>query len=365
MSAMLKFGIGLMLPVERPWTPGKEAQAYADGLELVETADRLGFDQVWMVEHHFLEEYSHCSAPELFLAAVAQRTERIRLGRGIAVCLREYNHPAMLAERSAVLDILSGGRLELGTGRAATWTELGGFGVDPNTTKASWDEFVRELPKIWMQERYGYEGQFFSMPERAVLPKPVQKPHPPLWVAVSSEGTERDAADRGLGWQGLSQGGVAEMEMRVKEYHRRIQSCEPVGGFVNEQINFSNFLYCHEDQKVAVQRGRDLVERFLSSASRQVAAKDVVPSHSYRTSAALAKMREMAEQQLSKTSSANPFENISIGTPDHIEGVLRRWEGIGVNRINFSVTSSGFDDLDVIKKSMEMFAKEVLPRFKS
>lgn len=360
---MLKFGIGLMLPVARPWEPGKEARAYALGLELVETAERLGFDQVWMVEHHFLEEYSHCSAPELFLAAVAQRTERIRLGRGIAVCLREYQHPVMLAERSAVLDILSGGRLELGTGRAATWTELGGFSVDPNTTKESWDEFIRQIPQIWMNERYSYEGRFFSFPERTVLPKPVQKPHPPLWVAVSSDGTELDAADRGLGWQGLSQGGLGEMELRIKEYRRRIQSCDPVGAFVNEQVNFSNFLYCHEDADVAMQRGRDLVQRFLSTASRQVAAKDVVPSHSYRTSAALAKMREMAEEQLAKSSGGSPFENLAIGTPDRVTEVLRRWESIGVDRVNFSITSAGFDDADAIVKSMELFAKEVLPAF--
>lgn len=361
---MLNFGIGLMLPVERPWGPGKEPRSYAMGLQLVELAEHLGFDQLWMVEHHFLEEYSHCSAPELFLAAVAQRTERIRLGRGIAVCLREYNHPVMLAERSAVLDILSGGRLELGTGRAATWTELGGFGVDPTTTKESWDEFVRELPKIWMQERYSYEGRFFSFPERAVLPKPVQQPHPPMWVAVSSEGTEIDAADRGLGWQGLSQGGLSEMELRVKQYRRRIQHCEPVGAFVNEQVNFSNFLYCHDEPGVAAARGRDLVERFLTSAARQVAAKDVVPSHSYRTSAALAKMREMAEQQLAKSAAGGPFENLAIGTPDHVAAVLRRWEAIGIDRVNFSVSSAGFDDFDVIAKSMELFAKEVMPAFR-
>jgi alkanesulfonate monooxygenase SsuD/methylene tetrahydromethanopterin reductase-like flavin-dependent oxidoreductase (luciferase family) len=361
---MLNFGLGLMLPVERPWTTGKESAAYTMGMKLAELADRVDFDQVWLVEHHFLEEYSHCSAQDLFLAALAQRTQRIRLGRGIAVCLREYNHPVQLAERSAVLDILSGGRLELGTGRAATWTELGGFRVDPATTKESWDEFIRELPKIWLQERYSYEGRFFSFPERAVLPKPVQQPHPPLWVAVSSEGTELDAADRGLGWHGLSQGGLGEMELRVTEYRRRIQHCEPVGAFVNEQVNFSNFLYCHEDPDVARTRGQELVERFLTSASWQVAAKDVVPSHSYRTSAALAKMREMAEAQLGR-SAGGPFENLAIGTPDHIIEVLRRWEGIGVDRINFSVASAGFDDFDLIARSMELFAKEVMPAFRA
>ena len=360
----MNFGIGLMLPVARPWGEGDEMQAYNDGLRFVETADRLGFDQVWMVEHHFLEEYSHCSAPELFLAACAQRTERIRLGRGIAVCLPEYNHPVMLAERSAVLDILSQGRLELGTGRAATWTELGGFGVDPDRTKDCWDEYVREIPKIWMNERYSYDGQYFSFPERAVLPKPVQKPHPPLWVAVSSDGTEIDAAERGLGWQGLSHGTVGEMERRIVEYRRRIQHCEPVGAFVNEQVNLSTFLYCHEDAEVAGRRGRDLVTRFLTSASRQLAAKDVVPSHSYRTSALLGKLRDTAAQQLAGPVSGRGPEGLALGTPDQVVTAIRRWESAGVDRLNFQITSAGFADADTIVESMDLFAKEVMPAFR-
>ena len=98
-----------------------------------------------------------------------------------------------------MLDLLSGGRLEVGTGRSATWTELGGFRTHPDNTKKSWDEFVRCLPKMWTTETFSYEGEFWSMPPRTIVPKPYQKPHPPLWVAVTSAGTELDAADRGLG----------------------------------------------------------------------------------------------------------------------------------------------------------------------
>ena len=124
-------------------------------------------------------------------------TQKIRVGHGIVVCVPEFNHPIKIAERTAVLDILSGGRLEVGTGRSATWTELGGFRSDPDITKKSWDEFVRCLPKMWTQETYAYEGEFWSMPERTIIPKVYQQPHPPLWVAVTSPGTELDAADRG------------------------------------------------------------------------------------------------------------------------------------------------------------------------
>jgi len=208
----MKFGLFYELSVPRPWTRESERTVYMNALEQVKLADELGFDYVWAVEHHFLEEYSHCPSPELFLTACAMVTKRIRVGHGIVVCVPEFNHPIKIAERTATLDILSGGRLDVGTGRSATWTELGGFNADPDLTKQTWDEFVRCLPKMWTSEKYSYQGRFWSMPPRTILPKVYQRPHPPLWVAVTSPGTELDAADRGLGSLGLTFGMFAEQE---------------------------------------------------------------------------------------------------------------------------------------------------------
>src|SRR5262249_44904737 len=168
---VMKFGIFYEISVPRPWERETERTVYERCLEQVRLADELGFDQVWAVEHHFLEEYSHCSAPELFLTACAMLTKNINVGHGIVVCVPQFNHPIRVAERAAVLDILSGGRLQFGTGRSATWTELAGFQASPDETKKTWDEFVRVIPKMWTQERFGYQGRAFSMPERAVLPK--------------------------------------------------------------------------------------------------------------------------------------------------------------------------------------------------
>ncbi len=243
----MEFGLFMELSVPRPWTPGSERQVYENALEQVRLADELGFDYVWAVEHHFLEEYSHCSAPDLFLTASAMQTKRIRVGHGVVACVPQYQSPIRIAERAAVLDILSGGRVELGTGRSATWTELGGFGANPDETKKTWDEFVRVIPKMWMQERFSWQGRAFSMPERAVLPKPVQRPHPPMWVAVTSPGTELDAADRGLGCLGLAPGGFAESERKVKIYRSHVENCDPVGSFVNDKVSTINFLSCAED----------------------------------------------------------------------------------------------------------------------
>jgi len=120
----MKFGIFYELQLPRPWTADSEYQLFQDALSQFELADKLGYDYAWVVEHHFLEEYSHCSAPEIFLTAIAAQTKRIRVGHGINVCVPEINPVIRIAERCAVLDIVSGGRLEVGTGRSATWTEL-------------------------------------------------------------------------------------------------------------------------------------------------------------------------------------------------------------------------------------------------
>ncbi len=249
-AGAVRFGIFFELSVPPPYDGAAERLVYDNALEQAVLADELGFDWVWAVEHHFLEGYSHCSAPELFLTAVAAKTERIRVGHGAVVCVPEMNHPVRVAERAAALDILSGGRLELGTARSSTWTELGGFNVDPDMTKQTWDEYVHVLPKMWSGEPFSHEGLGWRMPERRVLPTPVQDPHPPLWVTVTSPGTELDAADRGIGCLGVAAVSFAEQERRTAEYRRRIQLCDPVGG-INDAVTTQNFLYCHEDIDVA------------------------------------------------------------------------------------------------------------------
>src|SRR5512144_442363 len=158
----------------RPWTEDSEFTLVQQALEQCELADEVGFDQVWEVEHHFLEEYSHSSAPEVFLSYCAAKTSRIRFGHGIALMLPPVNHPARVAERAAALDLLSDGRLEFGTGRSATWTELGGFGCEPDDTKEMWDECTRAVVKMWTTDNFSWDGKHFKMPPRNVIPKPLQ-----------------------------------------------------------------------------------------------------------------------------------------------------------------------------------------------
>ncbi|MEX2247585.1 MAG: LLM class flavin-dependent oxidoreductase [Dehalococcoidia bacterium] len=356
----MKFGIFYELSVPRPWDRESERTVYERALEQVRLADELGFDQVWAVEHHFLEEYSHCSAPEIFLTACAVQTKNIRVGHGIVVCVPQFNHPVRIAERAAVLDIISGGRLEMGTGRSATWTELGGFMAEPDNTKKTWDEFVRCLPKMWTQERFSHQGEAFSMPSRAVLPKPYQKPHPPMWVAVTSPGTEIDAAERGLGSLGLTFGGFAEQDAKIAEYRRRIRSCEPVGAFVNEQVATVNFLYCHEDNETGGRTGQRLAGTFSYLAAQLLAAREAYPTRSYPSLGLLPQLR----QEAAGPGDGNRLpEGLCIGDPERIIGVLRKWESVGVDRVNFLLNAMETVPQEDVLASLRLFAREVMPKF--
>ncbi|MEX2227632.1 MAG: LLM class flavin-dependent oxidoreductase [Dehalococcoidia bacterium] len=356
----MKFGIFYELSVPRPWDREAERTVYENALEQVRLADELGFDQVWCVEHHFLEEYSHSSAPELFLTACAMQTKNIRVGHGIVVCVPQFNHPVRIAERAAVLDILSGGRLEMGTGRSATWTELAGFRASPDDTKKTWDEIVRCLPKMWTQERFSHDGYAFSMPSRAILPKPYQKPHPPMWVAVTSPGTEIDAAERGLGSLGLTFGGFSDQEKRIAEYRRRIKSCDPVGEIVNEQVNTVNFLLCHEDDATGIATGTRLAGTFNYLASQLLSAREAYPSRSYPSLGLLPQLRR---EQTSPGDAPRVPEGLCIGDPARIVDVVRNWEACGVDRINFLLNAVETVPQEQVLASMRLFAKEVMPKF--
>jgi alkanesulfonate monooxygenase SsuD/methylene tetrahydromethanopterin reductase-like flavin-dependent oxidoreductase (luciferase family) len=359
----MRFGIFFELSVPRPLTRENEQQVYRNALAQARLADELGFATVWAVEHHFLEEYSHCSAPELLLTAVATTTERIRVGHGAVVCVPEINHPVRVAERASVLDILSGGRLEFGTARASTYTELGGFAANPDATKMSWDEYIHVLPRMWTEERLSYQGSTFAIPERAVLPKPVQQPHPPMWVTVTSPGTELDAADRGIGCLGVAAASFREQERRTAEYRKRIQQCDPVSSVVNDRVATLNWLYCHEDDATAVRVGGPMFAAFTVLNSHLMWTREVFPTRAYQS------LGNLAPGAGQKQRSENPGEHrpvpdgVGIGDPDRIVEAVKVWESIGVDEINFLVNTTELIAQEEVLDSMRLFAREVMPHF--
>jgi len=253
----MQFGIFYEHQLPRPWQEDSEARLIREALAQVELADRLGIDYAWEVEHHFLEEYSHSSAPEVFLAACAARTERIRLGHGIVLMPPGYNHPARVAERIAMLDLISGGRVEFGTGESASRMELEGFGVSPTEKRAMWQEAAAQVALMLSQSPYpGYDGRYFKMPPRNVVPKPVQKPHPPMWLACSSRPMIHLAAQLGLGALTFAFVDVSEAKHWVADYYDTFKrECTPLGQAVNPNIAMVTGFSCHDDPTEAERRG--------------------------------------------------------------------------------------------------------------
>jgi alkanesulfonate monooxygenase SsuD/methylene tetrahydromethanopterin reductase-like flavin-dependent oxidoreductase (luciferase family) len=296
----------------------------------------------------------------MWLTAVACHTKNIRVGHGICTLLPQFNHPVRAAERAAWLDIISGGRLDFGTGRSSTWTELAGFGVDPDRTKDMWDDALRAIPKMWTQEQFSWDSEYFTVPPRNVVPKPMQRPHPPLWVAVSSPETALQAADRGIGMLGVSIGTPKQQAERIDEYHRRIQSCDPVGEFVNEKSFTLNWLYVDEDRARGRAMGERLIAQFNTVATQTVGINQIYPAHAYNTPGLLFALRRdsMAD------SKALIKDGFAIGDPDDVTGALKQWEATGVDGVMFLINSNEIIPQKDVLDSLRLFASEVIPHFK-
>ncbi len=342
----------------------------------MELADRLGIDYVWEVEHHFLEEYSHSSAPEVFLAAASQRTSRIRLGHGIVQVPPAVNHPARVAERVATLDLISGGRVEFGTGEGSSQMELGAFGVDREQKRAQWEESLDAITRMFVEEPFaGYEGRWISMPPRNVVPKPKQRPHPPLWVACSRRETILTAAQRGLGALSFAFVEPEAAKEWVDSYYELITSdrCLPAGFAVNPNVAVVLPLMCHSDEATAIERGIDGAHFFGFSLAYYYAFGEHRPGHSNVWREFEDRRAEVGFAREIVTPDDAPLgvrllqEGLgslrgAIGTPDQVADLIERYEAAGVDQVIF-VSQAGANRHEHICESLELFAAEVLPRF--
>ncbi|MBV8393660.1 MAG: LLM class flavin-dependent oxidoreductase, partial [Alphaproteobacteria bacterium] len=216
----MKFGIFYEHQLPRPWNRDSEYRLLQDSLTQIELADALGYDYAWEVEHHFLEEYSHSSAPEVFLGAATQRTKRIRLGHGVIQLTT--NQPHRVAEKVSTLDLLSGGRVDLGMGEAAGPAELHPFNVKVRDKRERWEEAVKAIVPMFTRESWEFHGQYHDFPARNVIPKPYQKPHPPLWVACSNIQTIANAGEWGMGALGFSFVSPEAAEAWVHRYYNNL-----------------------------------------------------------------------------------------------------------------------------------------------
>ncbi|TMD10471.1 MAG: LLM class flavin-dependent oxidoreductase [Chloroflexi bacterium] len=372
----MRFGIFYEHQLPRPWEEGAEERLLNDALEQVELADRIGIDHVWEVEHHFLEEYSHSSAPEVFLAAASQRTRRIRLGHGIVQLPPGFNHPARVAERIATLDLLSGGRVDFGTGESSSQMELGGFGVDRESKRAQWTEALDVVTRMMVEEPFaGHRGRFLSVPPRNVVPKPKQKPHPPLWVACSRRDTILLAARRGIGALAFSFVEPEEARRWVDDYHAILASdeCVPAGFAVNPNVAVVLPFMCHQDEQTAIERGIDGAHFFGYSLAHYYVFGDHRPA---RTSVwdefgSNRRRRGFTREIVNAEDAPLGMKLLergmgslrgAIGTPAQVRGLLERYQAAGVNQV-ILVSQSGRNRHEHICESLELFGREVLPGF--
>ena len=372
----MRFGIFYELQLPRPWAPDAEHRLLKDSLEQVELADSLGFDYVWAVEHHFLEEYSHSSAPEVFLAAASQRTTRIRLGHGIVQLPVGYNHPARVAERIATLDLVSDGRAELGTGESSSEAELGGFGVERATKRAQWEEALDVVTRLMVEEPFaGADGPFVHMPPRNVVPKPLQRPHPPLWVACSRRDTIHLAATKGMGALSFSFVEAGEAKAWVDDYYATVASehCVPAGFAVNPNLACVLPLLCHHDEATAVDRGLDGAHFFGYSLGHYY----VFGTHRPGVTDVWDEFEQNRERfgfsravagrtggPLGAQLMEDGFGSLrgAVGTPDQVRELVRAYEAAGVDQLIF-ISQAGRTGHEHICESLELFAAEVMPEF--
>ncbi|HEY5107931.1 MAG TPA: LLM class flavin-dependent oxidoreductase [Caulobacteraceae bacterium] len=352
----MRFGIFYEHQLPRPWTLGLELKLFQDALDQVELADKLGFDNVWEVEHHFLEEYSHSSAPEIFLAACSQRTKQIRLGHGIVLMPPGYNHPARVAERIATLDLVSKGRVEWGTGESSALLELGGYGVPVAEKRNAWAEAVEQCANMMAMDPYpGFEGKYFSMPTRNVVPKPVQKPHPPLWVACSNRETIKLAARLGIGALTFAFVDPNEARQWVDDYYRIFkEECVPIGHAVNPNIAMVSSFGLHHDIDEARRRFQDGFRFFQFALGWHYGFGAQVPG---RTD-----IWEKFQAALPNMPAQAPAEG-GIATPEGLREHLRKFDACGVDQVAF-IQQGGRNQHEHICEALELFAAEVMGEFK-
>jgi alkanesulfonate monooxygenase SsuD/methylene tetrahydromethanopterin reductase-like flavin-dependent oxidoreductase (luciferase family) len=345
-------GMFFELQLPRPWADDDEQQLFRNALEWAELGERAGIGYAWAQEHHFLEEYSHSSAPEVFLAALSQRTKNMRIGHGVNLMPPQYNHPARVAERIATLDLVSGGRVEWGTGESSSRLELEAFGVDYVQKRAAWAEALRECTKMLAADPYpGYSGEFFSMPSRNIVPKPVQRPHPPLWVACTNRDTVKLAARLGLGALTFAFMNGDEAAFWVQEYYQTFKTeCRPIGRTVNPNIAMLAGVMVHRDEEVALRRGLAGQQFFKWALAYYFRFGTHTPGRSEL-------WREFCRAQ------AEPMAGIAaIGTPAQARAHLAELEAAGIDQV-ILLQQAGDYEHDHVCETLTLLGTDVLPEF--
>ena len=356
----MEFGVFAQLFVpkfEREADPAAEHKRIFRNVEIAKAADRSGFKYVWCPQHHFLDEYSHMPGPEAFLSFCAAQTERVHLGSAIFNITPPVNKPVRVAENVALLDHLTDNRFEFGTGRGSSTTEVHGFGIkDIDETKLMWRETIHEIPKMWKDEVYSFDGTYFSVPERRIFPKPNGPLHPAIWTAAGSPGTFTEAGELGIGAFCFSLGTPGKLSILVENYKKAIAGATPVGDYVNDNIMGVTNMLCMEDRDEAFRVAADMGMNYYSTLAYHWLDNVPRPKNFPEWPNKIPEPTPEQVEQLSAEGYA------IIGDPDDCVKAIKKWEEVGFDQLTFSPTTNTLDT-QVVVDSMEMFGKEVLPQF--
>jgi alkanesulfonate monooxygenase SsuD/methylene tetrahydromethanopterin reductase-like flavin-dependent oxidoreductase (luciferase family) len=355
----MKFSLFYEMQISQP-TRESEAQCFRDCLEQAVLADELGYDCIWEVEHHGLREYSHSSAPEIFLSFVAARTKRIRVGHGITLTPFRYNHPIRIAERIATLDILSGGRVNWGSGKSSSMVEKVAFENDLATIHDQWLEALEMIPRMWQQEVFEWKGRFFKIAPTQVVPKPVQQPHPPMFAACSKPDTAEEVGKLGVGALNFAVGTDEYLADKVARYRAAVAAAAPNGRRKNDHFACTPPAMVLDDDRKACEIGfrgarffQEALGRYYFSEKRPVGPLDVPRD-------------PLPEEDLTAAMEfrTDPESDISmiVGDPVRAKEQVERFVRAGVDEL-ILVMQMGTVPHEAIVQSMRTFAEKVMPFF--
>ncbi len=387
----MKFG--LLYEMQRPFE-GNDVDwnaLYRETLDQCELADQVGFDNLWFVEHHFLMGFSGSPCPEVMFGALSQRTKNIRIGFGVSIL--PNHHPVRVAERVAMVDQLTNGRVEVGTGRSNAYEQVG-QGIDPRETRERWEEAITMLPQIWQSDEFSWEGKFWNVPARRVLPKPFQKPHPRMYLACTQTESFRLAAQKGIGVLSSASYAVEILKEHVRVYRDAIKDADPVGATINEYWANNVHCFCGKDDQAAKElcansmktffgpdkpyiQGRinayeELLEswggvpdnlkadfgRWLrqSDDEHKAQAAEAGISLDSGPGAARAAVAELDANTLSDRGV------IIAGNPESCINTIKTYEDIGVDQVILIMQTETIEH-DRVMESIDLFGKEVIPAF--
>jgi alkanesulfonate monooxygenase SsuD/methylene tetrahydromethanopterin reductase-like flavin-dependent oxidoreductase (luciferase family) len=375
----MKFDLLYELQIPKPHDERSELRCFQEALAQIELADRVGFDTVWAVEHHFLTEFAHSSAPEVLLAAAAARTQRIRIGHGVVLLPHKFNHPIRVAERAATLDLVSEGRLEFGTGRSSQY-EQAGFDIGTQLSREMFEESLQMIPRMWTEDPFEFDGKFVRVPRRSIIPKPLQKPHPPIWMAATSPQSWEIAAHHGIGVLGLTLFvRVPQLAAQVRTYRRAVGEARPVGKSINGRVGAFTIVHAAETRQQAIANlAADAAINYILYAfrvlsgisapgedgmKREAAARDLASSP-YRDM--IAKEYPIIVKMQKNECTFDDLDEedmVIVGGVDDCIRKVERYRQTGIDHLICLMQADRIPHERVLR-SIELFGKEIIPHFR-